>query len=237
MIEVKNISKDFIDGNKINTVLKSTNVTINEGEFVAVVGPSGSGKSTFLTIIGALQKPTQGELYINNKNIDSLSEKGRSNLRFNTIGFVLQGSNLVPYLTIKEQFQLKLSQSKIKNKNEKITEMLNKLSIAHVENKYPEDISGGERQRVAIGLALILDPPILLTDEPTASLDSHKAFEVIKLLKEISNERKTTVVMVTHDKRMLSFCDRVFEMNDGVLEDKKSNSPNDSFNSEALPKA
>ncbi|MEG0404321.1 MAG: ABC transporter ATP-binding protein [Anaerorhabdus sp.] len=217
MIEIKNISKDFIDGNKTNTVLKSTNVTIEKGEFVAIVGPSGSGKSTLLTIIGALQKPTQGDLYINNNNVYDLSENGRSDLRFNTIGFVLQGSNLVPYLTVREQFQLKLSQSKMKNKNNRIAEMLDKLSIGHIENKYPEEISGGERQRAAIGLALILNPPILLTDEPTASLDTDKAFQVIELLKEISDERETSVIMVTHDKRMLSFCDRVLEMNDGVI--------------------
>lgn len=217
MIEIKNISKDFIDGNKTNTVLKSTNVTIEKGEFVAIVGPSGSGKSTLLTIIGALQKPTQGDLYINNDNVYDLSENVRSDLRFNTIGFVLQGSNLVPYLTVREQFQLKLSQSKMKNKNNRIAEMLDKLSIGHIENKYPEEISGGERQRAAIGLALILNPPILLTDEPTASLDTDKAFQVIELLKEISDERETSVIMVTHDKRMLSFCDRVLEMNDGVI--------------------
>ena len=217
MIEIKNISKDFIDGNKTNTVLKSTNVTIEKGEFVAIVGPSGSGKSTLLTIIGALQKPTQGDLYINNNNVYDLSENGRSDLRFNTIGFVLQGSNLVPYLTVREQFQLKLSQSKMKNKNNRIAEMLDKLSIGHIENKYPEEISGGERQRAAIGLALILNPPILLTDEATASLDTDKAFQVIELLKEISDERETSVIMVTHDKRMLSFCDRVLEMNDGVI--------------------
>lgn len=217
MIEIKNISKDFIDGNKTNTVLKSTNVIIEKGEFVAIVGPSGSGKSTLLTIIGALQKPTQGDLYINNNNVYDLSENGRSDLRFNTIGFVLQGSNLVPYLTVREQFQLKLSQSKMKNKNNRIAEMLDKLSIGHIENKYPEEISGGERQRAAIGLALILNPPILLTDEPTASLDTDKAFQVIELLKEISDERETSVIMVTHDKRMLSFCDRVLEMNDGVI--------------------
>lgn len=217
MIEIKNISKDFIDGNKTNTVLKSTNVTIKKGEFVAIVGPSGSGKSTLLTIIGALQKPTQGDLYINNNNVYDLSENGRSDLRFNTIGFVLQGSNLVPYLTVREQFELKLSQSKMKNKNNRIAEMLDKLSIGHIENKYPEEISGGERQRAAIGLALILNPPILLTDEPTASLDTDKAFQVVELLKEISDERETSVIMVTHDKRMLSFCDRVLEMNDGVI--------------------
>ncbi len=217
MIEIKNISKDFIDGNKTNTVLKSTNVTIEKGEFVAIVGPSGSGKSTLLTIIGALQKPTQGDLYINNNNVYDLSENVRSDLRFNTIGFVLQGSNLVPYLTVREQFQLKLSQSKMKNKNNRIAEMLDKLSIGHIENKYPEEISGGERQRAAIGLALILNPPILLTDEPTASLDTDKAFQVIELLKEISDERETSVIMVTHDERMLSFCDRVLEMNDGVI--------------------
>ncbi len=222
MIEIKDITKKFTDGSKEITVLKPTNVRINPGEFVAIVGPSGSGKSTLLTIIGALQKPTQGKLTINGRDVYDLSEKFRSDLRFKSMGFVLQGSNLVPYLTIKEQFQLKLKQEKSKDKNKKIQELLNQLSIEKIQNKYPDEISGGERQRAAIGLALILDPPILLADEPTASLDTDKAFKVVEILKDISKTRNTSVVMVTHDQRMLSYCDRILEMKDGILSEIRS---------------
>lgn len=217
MIQLNGITKNFIDGNVEKAVLKPTNFVINPGEFVAIVGPSGSGKSTLLTIMGALQRPTEGNIEINGKSVYELNEKQRSNLRFDTIGFVLQGSNLVPYLTIKEQFQQKLSQRKKTTHKSSIDDILKQLSIESIQNKYPEEISGGERQRAAIGLALILNPPILLTDEPTASLDTDKAYQVVELLKEISSTNETSVIMVTHDTRMLSYCDRIFEMNDGVL--------------------
>lgn len=222
MIEVKNITKNFRDGDNDIAVLKPTNIVIEEGQFVAIVGPSGSGKSTLLTIMGALQQPTSGTLIIDNKDVYQLNENQRSNLRFKSIGFVLQGSNLVPYLTVKEQFELKLNQAKIKEKESIIKDILNQLSIEKIKNKYPDEISGGERQRVAIGLSLCLNPSILLADEPTASLDTEKAFDVVKNLKDISKKRGTSVVMVTHDQRMLAYCDRVFEMRDGILTEKNS---------------
>ncbi|NLC42227.1 MAG: ABC transporter ATP-binding protein [Erysipelothrix sp.] len=216
MIQLNNITKDFFDGNTDVNVLQSTTVTINDSEFTAIIGPSGSGKSTLLTIIGALQKPTEGTLEINGIDSYSLSENQRSDLRFKKIGFVLQGSNLVPYLTIREQFELKLKIAKVSNK-QKIDEMLERLSITKIQDKYPDDVSGGERQRAAIGLALILEPTILLADEPTASLDTEKAYQVVEILKNISRDLGTAVVMVTHDQRMLPYCDRVLQMQDGVL--------------------
>lgn len=222
MIEVKDVSKIFKDGDADIVALHPTTMKINKGEFVAIIGPSGSGKSTLLTIIGALQKPTSGILKIADKNVYGLSENERSDIRFNSIGFVLQSSNLVPYLTVKEQFELKLKAGK-KNRSEKdLNDILEELSIQHIQNKYPDEISGGERQRAAIGLALILKPSILLTDEPTASLDTEKAYKVVALFKEISKTKNTSVIMVTHDTRMLSYCDRVFEMKDGVLTENKS---------------
>lgn len=217
MIKLEAITKSFADGSLEKQVLKPTTLTINNGEFVAIVGPSGSGKSTLLTIIGALQRPTQGTLTIDDRDVYALSENQRSDLRFKEIGFVLQGSNLIPYLTIREQFELKLKNAHAKDDKARIDTLLKQLSIDAIENSYPEDISGGERQRAAIGLALILNPPILLTDEPTASLDTEKAYQVVELLKEIATQRNTSVIMVTHDKRMLSYCDRIFDMKDGLL--------------------
>lgn len=217
MIEIKDVSKVFKDGEAEIIALHPTSLKINKGEFVAIVGPSGSGKSTLLTIIGALQKPTSGTLLIDDKEVYSLNESERSDIRFNSIGFVLQSSNLVPYLTIKEQFELKLRVGK-KNRTEEImNEIFEELSISKIKNKYPDEISGGERQRAAIGLALLLNPPILLTDEPTASLDTEKAYRVVSLFQKITRNLQTSVIMVTHDTRMLSYCDRVFEMKDGLL--------------------
>lgn len=219
LIEIQEITKTFNDGTNDVDILKSTTVSINANEFTAIVGPSGSGKSTLLTILGALQTPTSGSITIDDKNVGDLDANQLSNLRFENIGFVLQASNLVPYLTVYEQFEMKYKYAKLKKDHKRIDSLLEKLGISSLKNKYPDEISGGERQRVAIGTALLLKPKIILADEPTASLDTEKSFDVIKLLKEISVSEQTAVVMVTHDKRMLKYCDRILEMNDGVLEE------------------
>ena len=146
MIELKNISKRFNDGSEDVEVLKNTNLEISSTKFTAIVGPSGSGKSTLLTIIGALQSPSEGEVIINGTNINKLSDKEKTKLRFDDIGFVLQGSNLIPYLSILEQYELKLKKAKTKIDKERINEVLKNLSIYKVRNKYPDEVSGGERQ-------------------------------------------------------------------------------------------
>lgn len=217
VIELKDISKNFNVGNVEVNILKPTDLSIEKGEFLAIVGPSGSGKSTLLTIMGALQTPTTGSLMIGGKEVTKLKANDLSELRFEKIGFVLQASNLVPFLTVKEQFELKYRYAKEKVNQKRIAEVMSNLSITHLADKYPEDISGGERQRVAIGNALLLNPSIILADEPTASLDTEKAYEVVELLQEISKKENTTIVMVTHDTRMLSYCDRIVEISDGVL--------------------
>lgn len=217
MIKLKEITKDFYDGDTRVNVLKSTDLSIEPKEFVAIVGPSGSGKSTLLTIIGALQNPTSGSVKINGEDISDLDAKDAADLRFRSIGFILQGSNLVPFLTVYEQFQMKMKQATIKDYDKTIDDMLEVLGIDDLRHKYPDEISGGERQRVAVGLALILKPQIILADEPTASLDSEKAYQVVEMLSSISKKQEASVIMVTHDKRMLSYCDRVFTMDDGVL--------------------
>lgn len=217
MIKLKEITKDFYDGDTRVNVLKSTDLSIEPQEFVAIVGPSGSGKSTLLTIIGALQNPTSGSVKIDGEDISDLDAKDAADLRFRSIGFILQGSNLVPFLTVYEQFQMKMKQTTIKDYDKTIDDMLEVLGIDDLRHKYPDEISGGERQRVAVGLALILKPQIILADEPTASLDSEKAYQVVEMLSSISKKQEASVIMVTHDKRMLSYCDRVFTMDDGVL--------------------
>ncbi len=219
LIEIQEITKIINDGTSDVEILKPTTVRLNANEFTAIVGPSGSGKSTLLTILGALQSPTTGSITIDSKNIEDLGANELSNLRFENIGFVLQASNLVPYLTVYEQFEMKYKYAKMKKDNKRIELLLEKLGISALKNKYPDEISGGERQRVAIATALLLKPKIILADEPTASLDTEKSFDVIKILKDISVSEQTAIVMVTHDTRMLKYCDRILEMDDGLLKE------------------
>ena len=218
VLEFKNVTKSYQDGNNEIEALKETNFKIEEGQFIAIIGPSGSGKSTFLTLAGGLQTPSKGQIIINGKDYTNLSEKERAKLRFNDIGFVLQASNLVPFLTAKQQLELV---DRI-NKNNKQTiqdkhSLFKELGIEHLENKLPKNLSGGERQRLAIARALYNDPAIILADEPTASLDSDRAFEVVDLLSKECREKNKSIIMVTHDNRMIEKCDHVYRMKDGIL--------------------
>lgn len=218
VLEFINVTKSYQDGNKEIEALKETNFKIEEGKFIAIIGPSGSGKSTFLTLAGGLQTPSKGQIIINGKEYTNLSEKERSKLRFNDIGFVLQASNLVPFLTAKQQ--LELVDRINKEKRQKLQDqksLFKELGIDHLENKLPKDLSGGERQRLAIARALYNNPAIILADEPTASLDSDRAFEVVDLLSKECKEKNKSIIMVTHDNRMIEKCDHVYCMKDGIL--------------------
>ena len=218
VLEFINVTKSYQDGNKEIEALKETNFKIEEGRFIAIIGPTGSGKSTFLTLAGGLQTPSKGQIIINGKDYTNLSEKERSKLRFNDIGFVLQASNLVPFLTAKQQ--LELVDRINKEKRQKLQDqksLFKELGIDHLENKLPKDLSGGERQRLAIARALYNNPAIILADEPTASLDSDRAFEVVDLLSKECKEKNKSIIMVTHDNRMIEKCDYVYRMKDGIL--------------------
>ena len=218
VLEFINVTKSYQDGNKEIEALKETNFKIEEGQFIAIIGPSGSGKSTFLTLAGGLQTPSKGQIIINGKDYTNLSEKERSKLRFNNIGFVLQASNLVPFLTAKQQ--LELVDRINKQKRQKLQDqksLFKELGIDHLENKLPKDLSGGERQRLAIARALYNNPAIILADEPTASLDSDRAFEVVDLLSKECREKNKSIIMVTHDNRMIEKCNHVYRMKDGIL--------------------
>ena len=218
VLEFINVTKSYQDGNKEIEALKETNFKIEEGQFIAIIGPSGSGKSTFLTLAGGLQTPSKGQIIINGKDYTNLSEKERAKLRFNDIGFVLQASNLVPFLTAKQQ--LELVDRINKQKRQKLQDqksLFKELGIDHLENKLPKDLSGGERQRLAIARALYNNPAIILADEPTASLDSDRAFEVVDLLSKECKEKNKSIIMVTHDNRMTEKCDHVYRMKDGIL--------------------
>ena len=216
VIEFKNVRKEFKDGDQIIQGLKETNFSSAAGEFIGIIGPSGSGKSTFLTLAGGLQTPTAGEVLINGQAFSEEKEKKRAKIRFKEIGFILQASNLIPFLTVKKQLKLvdKINRS---NQKDKANTLFDQLGVTKLENKYPQDLSGGERQRIAIARALYNDPSIILADEPTASLDSEKAFEVVKILAKEAKDKNKAIMMVTHDTRLIDFCDKVYEIKDGTM--------------------
>ncbi len=220
LIEMIGVTKDFLQGDNIIRALKETNFTAYEGELIAIIGPSGSGKSTFLTILGGLQKPTTGRVLLNGKPFSELDVKEKSKIRLDNIGFILQTSNLIPFLTIKEQMVLYNKITKTKVNQPWMNELFLKLDVEKLKNKYPNSLSGGERQRAAIAKALYHQPSVIFADEPTASLDTKKAYEVVKLLAKETKEQKKATIMVTHDERMLEFCDRVYVITDGILTER-----------------
>lgn len=207
-IEFKNVSKVCEEAGSSFTALNNVSIRVEHGEFVAIIGPSGSGKSTFLSIAGALLKPTSGEVLVNDTDITKLNEKQLAKLRLKQIGFILQTSNLVPYLNVLDQLLVDMQYAR---------ELLDGIGLGEKLKKLPDQLSGGERQRTAIARAFMNNPDIILADEPTASLDSKRAFEIVELIaREVKNRNKAAII-VTHDERMLKYCDRVYQMQDGVL--------------------
>ena len=216
---LKNVTKSFKEGDATVDALKNVSLTVEPGDFIAIIGPSGSGKSTLLSIAGALLQPTKGEVLVNGTNVGNMKEKELSAFRLTDIGFILQTSNLIPYLNVLDQLLLVCKmKGKVTAKEKAFAkELLSDLGLGSKLSKFPNELSGGERQRVAIARAFVNNSNIILADEPTASLDSNRAFEVVKQIRKEVKERNKAAVMVTHDERMLEFCDKVYRMEDGVL--------------------
>lgn len=218
IIELKNVQKVYGTGAAQVVALKNINFKANLGEVVLIMGPSGAGKSTFLTIAGSLQKPTAGEVIVDGQNIAHISARASDHLRLTQLGFVLQAYNLVPFLKIKEQFELVSKVKKAGNiSQEKLQELLKQLGINSLLDKYPSELSGGQQQRAAIARALYANPQILLADEPTASLDSENVAEVGQLFKNLAKNYNKAVLLVTHDPRLKQYADHIYEMMDGKI--------------------
>ncbi|WP_367366383.1 ABC transporter ATP-binding protein [Leuconostoc pseudomesenteroides] len=211
------VTKNFGEGSSKYVALENINFEAESGQLILVVGPSGSGKTTFLTIAGGLQTPTNGDVKINDSTINSLSKKQQTKLRLEKIGFVLQSYNLVPFLTVEEQFKFV---DKLKNQNlteQKMHELLSDLGLLELLKKYPNQLSGGQKQRVAIARALYTDPDYILADEPTAALDTDRSMKVIELLRDLAHKRNKIIIVVTHDLRLKDMADKVYQIIDGKM--------------------
>ena len=191
---------------------------VKDGEFVAIMGPSGCGKSTLLNILGLLDNPTGGKYWLDGKEVDSLKEKDRTDVRKGQIGFVFQSFNLIDELNVEENIELPLTYLNIpaKERKQKVQEIMKRMAISHRAKHFPHQLSGGQQQRVAIARAVVFDPKIILADEPTGNLDSKNGIEVMKLLTELHREG-TTIVMVTHSDRDASMAQRVIKLFDGKV--------------------
>lgn len=217
-LQVKDIKKSFGKGQSETTVLKGINFEVNDGEFVILNGASGSGKTTLLTILGGLLSQNSGEILYNDASFYD-SNKKASELRLNEIGFIFQSSHLVPYLKVKAQLTTigrEAGMSK-KDADQRAEMLLNQIGLSHRLSVFPHMLSGGEKQRVAIMRALMNNPKIILADEPTASLDAERATEVIEMIKNQIQSKKMIGIMITHDKRLFEYADRVIELDDGVI--------------------
>nr|WP_320118438.1 ABC transporter ATP-binding protein [uncultured Marinifilum sp.] len=216
MIKTKNLIKVFRTDEVETTALYNVNLEINKGEFVAIMGPSGCGKSTLLNIIGLLDKPTEGELHFNEFQVEGYSERQRTNLRKENIGFVFQSFNLIDELTVFENVELPLLYMKVSGAERKrrVNEALERMNIAHRTKHFPQQLSGGQQQRVAIARAVISNPKLILADEPTGNLDSANGEEVMNLLTQL-NEEGTTIVMVTHSPSDADRSHRIIQLFDG----------------------
>jgi putative ABC transport system ATP-binding protein len=227
IIETQAVTKVYHGNNIFVTAVDQASISVEPGEFVALVGPSGSGKTTMLAMLAALLKPSQGVVRIDQQDLAKMSESQRVNFRRRKIGFTFQSNNLVPYLTVLEnvELMLRLNDKYDRRNRGRVTELLNRLGLQDRTNNLPNQLSGGQRQRVAIARSMIHDPSMILADEPTANLDTERAFQVTRLYSELIHENQKAGIMVTHDLRMCKYVDKIIQIEDGriisVLETKQ----------------
>ena len=219
LLEVRSISKTYGSGEAAVEALKNVSFTVPKGEFVAVVGESGSGKSTLLNMIGALDTPTSGKVFIDGKDTFAMKEKNLTIFRRRNIGFIFQSFNLIPELTVEQNIIFPVLLDYQKPDKRYLEELLTVLNLQSRRNYLPSQLSGGQQQRVAIGRALITRPALILADEPTGNLDTQNSSEVISLLKEASKKYEQTIIMITHNRAISASADRVISVSDGVLTD------------------
>ena len=221
MLTLTNISKVFHAEFVKTIALNGVSLSVEDGEFVAIMGPSGCGKSTLLNILGLLDNPTSGTYLLNGKDVGSLKESQRTDVRKGEIGFVFQSFNLIDELTVEENVELPLIYLDVpsKERKERVAEILRRVDMSHRAKHFPQQLSGGQQQRCAIARAVISHPSMILADEPTGNLDSKNGEEVMKLLQEL-NADGTTIIMVTHSKHDASYATRIINLFDGQIVDE-----------------
>jgi len=220
VVSVTGVTKTYQSGSVTNWALKGVDMAIRRGEITLLMGPSGSGKTTLLSVMGCILRPTQGSVWIEGQNVSELPESALPAIRLRRIGFVFQGFNLFPALTVAENVGLPLDVKGIRGSaaRQRVRHLLEQVGLAANCNSVPADLSGGEKQRVAIARALALDPGIILADEPTAALDSESGASIMDMLRNLAHDRDCAIVIVTHDNRVLSYADRVIHIRDGRLD-------------------
>ena len=212
ILEISHVSMSYQDGQKKRQILQDVNVSIHAGEFVAIVGPSGCGKSTFLNIAGMMLSGDTGKVILRGEDLSMKKKQDWTAIRRDHIGFIFQNHQLLPFLTAREQLDV------VKKANpEKVEQLAQELDLAKIMDHYPSQMSGGERQRVALARAFITDPDVILADEPTASLDSQRGRQAVKMIAMEVHKRNKAAIMVTHDSRVLDLVDIVYQMEDGKL--------------------
>ncbi len=219
LLEVSKISKTYGSGEAAVHALKNVSFSVSKGEYVAIVGESGSGKSTLLNMIGALDVPTSGKVWIDGKDTFAMQERKLTIFRRRNIGFIFQAFNLIPELTVEQNMIFPVLLDYQKPDREYLEELLGALNLKERRNHLPSQLSGGQQQRVAIGRALITRPALILADEPTGNLDTRNSNEVIALLQAASKKYEQTIIMITHNRMIAQAADRVLEVSDGVLTD------------------
>lgn len=217
ILEVKNLSKNYGKGDTLVKALDNVSFSVDQGEFVAIIGPSGSGKSTLLHILGGVDTPTSGSVIIGDTNIAKLDETALAIFRRRQIGLVYQFYNLIPILTVEENLTLPLLLDGRKPDKKAIDALVKRLGLEKRLNHLPNQLSGGQQQRVSIGRALVNNPALMLADEPTGNLDSANSKEIISLLRQFNRDNNQTVIIITHDEKIAMSADRVISIEDGKI--------------------
>jgi len=224
LITAENIQKDYQAGEVTVKAIKGISFTIEPASFICFVGPSGSGKTTLLNLIGCLDKPTDGKLFVAGADVSNLDRKRSALFRGRNIGFIFQDFNLMPVLTVYENIEyplLMVQSTPVEERKKRITALLAAVGMIEQKDKYPDQISGGQKQRVAVARALVTNPKLVLADEPTANLDHATAYMVIELMKKMRDEFRTTFIFSTHDQKIVGEAEIIYTIEDGELKDRQ----------------
>ncbi|HXH60816.1 MAG TPA: ABC transporter ATP-binding protein [Fimbriimonadaceae bacterium] len=236
VIVTKDLGKDYVMGDMVVHALRGVDTTIEPGEFVAVMGPSGSGKSTFMNMVGCLDRPTSGEVFVSGKAISTMSDDELAELRNHYLGFVFQSFNLLPRTTAIQNVELPLMYAGVRDRRERAKSALVRVGLESRMDHKPNELSGGQQQRVAIARAIVNDPVLILADEPTGNLDTRTSHEIMALFQELNKQGKT-IVIVTHEREIAEHCGRIIHFRDGKVEtDDRVHTPVDARKTlESLP--